>query len=172
METPSPIRLTGDVERKYMGVAINVSDTATPRFLVVGYKITGSTMDLNPDIENGTDIRGVNYASVNKFEPSQTFEPHRMTGGDDGLLGARLLHMFRYREHAALSKFQCIHIWGMLGTAGAYEADLYDRCTISINSIGGESWTDMPFTVTYGGEVTHGTVDKLIDEVDFTSSVF
>jgi len=170
MPTVPVVNKTGDIERKYMAVAIDISDEGAqqPEYHVIGYKITSSAIELNPDVENGTDIRGVNFASMNKFEPSQTFEPHRLTGGKDGVLGARLIHMFRYRDMAGFSKFKCLHIWGMFGAEGAYEADSYDECTISVTSIGGEAWTDVPFTVTYGGNIKHGTVDKLINTVTFT----
>lgn len=164
-----PITTTGDVQRKMLACAIDVSDTPeTPKYLVICYKITSSTLELNPEIETGTDINGRNFGSVNKFEPSQTFEPHRLTSGDLGKLSEKLIHYFRFNEMSKFSEFKCILIYGFLGTKGAYIADEYSACTVTPNSLGGEAWTEMPFDVTFGGDVTHGTVDKLIDEVVFT----
>lgn len=162
------IQGTGDVQRKMLACAIDISSDSTPKYLVVGYKITSSTLEFNPDVETGTDINGRNFGSINKFEPSQSFEPHRLTTGDIGALGEKLVHYFRYRELEKFSEFKCILIYGFLGTDGIYPADLYQTCTITPASLGGEMWTEMPFDVTFGGEVTHGHVDKLIDVVTFT----
>lgn len=163
------IQGSGDVQRKMLACAIDVSDNETPKYLVVGYKITSSTLEFNPDVETGTDINGRNFGSVNKFEPSQTFEPHRLTAGELGALGEKLVHYFRHKEMEKFSQFKCILIYGFLGVAGGpYPADLYDTCTITPSSLGGEMWTEMPFDVTFGGEVQHGSTDKLIDEVNFT----
>lgn len=161
------IKGTGDVQRKMLACAIDISSTDTPDYLVIGYKITSSAVEFNPEVESGTDINGRNFGSVNKFEPTQSFEPHRLTAGDLGALGEKLLHYFRYQELEKFSKFKCILIYGFLGDLGAYPADVYDACTITPNSLGGESWTEMPFDVTFGGDVKHGYVDKLIDKVTF-----
>jgi len=154
-----------------LACAINISETETPDYLVIGYKISGSTLEFNPEVEKGTDINGRNFGSVSKFEPSQTFEPHRLTSGDLGKIGELLIQYFRYNELAKFSQFKCLLIYGFLGTNGAYPADAYDTCTITPQSLGGESWTEMPFEVTFGGTVTHGTTDKLIDTVVFTPTV-
>lgn len=169
MPTTMPtITGSGDVQRKMLACAIDIGGDTTPEYLVIGYKITGSSVELNPDVETGTDINGRNFGSVNKFEPSQSFEPHRLTAGDNGAIAEKLIHYFRYREMDKFSQFKCILIYGFLGTAGAYPADMYDKCTVTPNSLGGEAWTEMPFDVTFGGEVVHGKTDKLIDVVAFT----
>lgn len=163
------LRAGGDIARKMLALAIDVSeDETTPEYVVIGYKISDSTLEFNPDVESGTDINGRNYSSVNKFEPSQTFDPHRLTGGELGKLGAKLLHYFRFNELEKLSQFKCVLIYGMLESEDGYVADMYDACTLTPQSLGGESWTDMPFDVNFGGDITRGTVDKLIDTVDFT----
>ena len=172
MSTIPTIKGSGDVQRKYLACAIDVSDTATPKYIVIGYRITSSTIEFNPDTETGTDINGRNFGSVNKFEPTQTFEPHRLTTGDLGALGEKLIHYFRYREMQKFSQFKCILIYGMLGDEGGpYPADMYDACTVTPNSLGGELWTEMPFDVTFGGNTSHGNVDKLIDIVAFTPDI-
>lgn len=167
-----PIRVQGDVERKYMAVAVDVAaeGALTPDYVVVGYKITSSAMETNPDSETITDIRGITYETLNKMEPSMTFEPHRINKDEGGALGAKLIQLFRDRNYSAFGQFKCVHIWGMLDSteAGVYVADRYDACTIIPNSFGGESWFEVPFTVTFGGNITKGTADKLIGHVTFT----
>ena len=165
-----PIQTEGDVARKYLACAVDVSDTSVPEYVVIGYRITSSAIEFNPDTETGTDINGRNFGAVNSFEPVQTFEPHRLTSGPLGKMGEKMIDYFRYNRMSKFSQFKCIIIYGMLGPEGGpYPADLYEGCTLTPNSLGGESWTEMPFDVTYGGKVTHGTVDGLMDTVRFTS---
>ena len=162
---------SGDVKRKFMACAIDVSDEGTtPEYMVVGYKISESTLEFNADNETGTDINGRNFGSVNKFEPSQSFEPHRLTAGPAGKLGEKMLHYFRYNQMDKFSQFKCILIYGFLESdvPGSYVADMYDSCTVIPQSLGGESWTEMPFEVTFGGNVTHGYVNDIVGTVEFT----
>lgn len=166
------IKGSGDVQRKYLACAIDISSTSTPDYLVIGYKITSSAVEFNPDVETGTDINGRNFGSVNKFEPSQSFEPHRLTTGDLGALGEKLIHYFRYREMEKFSQFKCVLIYGFLAEdGGPYPADVYDSCTLTPSSLGGETWTELPFNVVFGGDVKHGYVDGLIDKVSFTEII-
>lgn len=168
------IKGTGDVKRNLMACAIDVSDTDTPEYRVVGYRIEDSTLEFNPDVENVTDILGTSHGSVNKMEPTQSFEPHRLTGNEGlGALGEKMLHYFRYNEMDKFSQFKCILIYGFLesDTPGKFVADLYSASTVIPQSIGGSSWADMPFEVTFGGEVKHGSVDAIIGEVTFTEDI-
>lgn len=165
----SRIAGSGDVKRNMLACAVDVSHTDEPDYLVIGYRISESAIEFNPDVEVGTDINGRNFSSVNKFEPTQSFDPHRLTTGDLGALGEKLLHFFRYREMEKFSQFKCVLIYGFLEADGqSYEADLYHECTITPESLGGESWTEMPFEVTFGGDVTHGYADGLVDKIGFS----
>lgn len=168
------IKGTDDIERKMLACAIDISETEVPEYLVIGYRITESGLEFNADSETGYDINGRNFSSVNKFEPSQSFDPHRVTAkGSLGKLSEKLIHYFRYNQMDKFSQFKCIIIYGFLDskatvdTEEVFVADLYDNCTVLPQSIGGESWTDLPFTVNFGGNVTHGYVSDIIDEVTF-----
>lgn len=169
----SKIAGTGDIKRKMLACAIDVSETETPEYVVVGYKITSSALELNPDIETGVDINGVSYSSVNKLEMSQTFDPHRLRGGELGVLGAKLLDYVRFDRLEKFSQFKVVLVYGFLEpeAPGQYVADLYDACTIVPQSIGGESWADMPFDVNFGGTVTRGHASGLINSIEFTPTV-
>jgi len=162
----------GDVQRKYLACAIDVSETDVPDYVVVGYRITSSALEFNPDTDSGQDINGRNFSSVDKFEPTQTFEPHRITAGRLGAIGAKLIEYFRKRQMERFSQFKCVLIYGFLGPdGGPYPADMYDACTLTPQSLGGELWTDMPFEVSFGGNVTHGNVTSLIDDTVFTPDI-
>ena len=168
------IKGSGDIQRKMLACAIDISETTVPDYLVIGYRITSSALEFNPDSETGQDINGRNFGSVNRFEPTQTFEPHRLTSGQLGSIGAKLVQYFRYRELEKFSQFKCLLIYGFLAedpAEGPYPADEYDACTVVPNSLGGEMWTELPFDITFGGNVKHGTTDGLIDKVEFTEDI-
>ena len=156
----------GDIQRKFFACAVNMGTESSPDFQTVGYKIESSALELNPDIETITDIHGDTYTTLNKFELSQTFEPHRLHTGNE--LGEKLIELFRANNLAAFSQFQCILIYGFLGTPGNYPADLYDECSIIPSSLGGDAYAEMPFTVNFGGAVTNGTADRLKGQALFT----
>lgn len=168
--TQKEITFNGDIKRKLLACAIDLSDKAgTPEYLVVGYKVGASTLETNVDKETITDILGDPYTTINKVELSQQFQGAPLKGGDTGKLPAKLIHILRTQDYEKFSQFKCVLIYGFLGTGAApYEADLYDGCTISPENLGGENWTTMDFTVDFGGNVTHGTTDKLKGVVKFT----
>ena len=165
---------TNDIKRKMLACAIDVSETpGEPEYVVVGYKIDSSTLEFNVDVETGTDINGRAFSSVNKMELSQSFDPHRLVGGELGKLGEKLLSYVINDEIEKFSNFKVLVIYGFLTspTPGEYVARLYDKCTVVPQSIGGETWAEMPFEVNFGGKVTAGTADGLIDGVTFTPTV-
>ena len=160
----------GDLQRKLFALAVDVSGASTnsvaPKYVVAGYKIEKSSMEINPGIETMTDILGNTYTTLNKFEPSQTFEPHRLYTGNE--LGEMLLQFFRDRNLEKFTSFRCVYIYGFLGGPGAYSADYYSQCSIIPKSIGGSSYVEMPFTVNFGGEIKKGTASGLRGEIVFT----
>lgn len=167
------VKGTNDIKRNMLACAIDVSETGdTPEYVVVGYKIDSSTLDFNADVETGTDINGRAFSSVNKLELSQTFDPHRLTGGELGKLGEKLINYVIDNNIEMFSNFKVVIVYGFLEspTPGQYVARMYDKCTVVPQSLGGDLWTDMPFDVNFGGNVTKGTADGLIDTIKFTAT--
>lgn len=170
--TQKQITSEGDVKRSLLACAVDVSDSSTPEYLVVGYKVGASTLETNVDKETITDILGESHTTINKVELSQQFQGAPLKGGDTGKLPAKLIHILRTQQYEKFSQFKCILIYGFLGTGEApYEADLYSGCTISPENLGGENWTTMDLTVDFGGEVTHGTANGIKGVVTFTPAV-
>lgn len=159
---------TGDVRRNKLACAVDFSDTETPDFRVVAYKITESALNFNIETETGTSIDGKRFGSATSSILTQSFEPHRVVAGDAGLLSAKLIHHIRNDELEKLSKFKCVLIWGLLGEDGLYDAEMYDECMVIPQSIGGSTYLDMPLEVTFGGNVVKGTADKLTGKITFT----
>ena len=82
--------------------------------------------------------------------------------------------LLKYKREGTLEKFSQFRVlegFGMLGTPGAYEADVHEKSTIYPTSMGGSSRTNFPFTVHLGGEITKGTIDTLKRGLTFTPAI-
>lgn len=170
----SEIKSSGDVQRKFLACAVDVSDEpGTEDFIVMGYKLESSALEFNPEETGIVDINGRSWGGISKLQLKQSFEPYKMTSGDHGKLGAKLLQYVRDGELSKFSEFKCVIIYGFLGESGSgvYPSDKYDACTIIPSSLGGDAWAEMPITVSFGGNLTKGNSDGLVDKIVFTPEV-
>lgn len=163
----------GEVLRKSLIAAVDVSGTtgdsdwSTADWEIQGYKVEDSSIELDIDEEDMTDILGDTYNTVNSVKSSQTFDPNTLKAGDK--LNAIMIDNYRHNRTEATSRFRAIQVWGMLGPEeGPYPADVYTASTCRPNGIGGSSRVGAPFDLKYGGKVIHGTVDKLTAGFVFT----
>ena len=144
---------SGDAEREILG-------TRTP----------DSSIEYNPDIETSTDVRGINYTDINKTQPQQDFDPHLVLGG--AKLGAKLNDIRRRNAVSELSQFTLYIITAFIGDeTNGYEAEKHTGCTITYNSIGGDSNVNFPISIYFSNVITTGKVDKLSDDFEFTADV-
>lgn len=139
----------------------------TPVREILGTRTPDSSIEYNPDIETSTDVRGINYTDVNKTQPQQEFAPFLILGGSK--LGAYLNDIRRRNAVSELGAFTVYIITAYAGSAGSYEAEKQENCTITYNSLGGDANVDFPITVHYSNDTTLGTVDKLSDDFTFTA---
>lgn len=133
---------------------------------LLGRRTEDSSIDYNPDIETTTDILGNNYTDMNRTQPQQDFDPYTILGGSK--LGAKLNDIRRRNALSELNQFTVYIITAFVGTSGSYEAEKHVDCTITYNSIGGDSTVNMPISVYFSNKITLGTVDKLADDFAFT----
>ena len=138
---------------------------------ILGTRIADSQIDYNPDIQESTDILGQNYTDVNKTQPTQAFEPNTIIGG--AKLSAYLNDIRRRNALSELTGAFTIYVITVFvgNETDGYEAEKHEECTITYDSIGGESNVDFPFTVHFSNKITTGTVDKLTPDFNFTSDV-
>ena len=137
---------------------------------ILGTRTPDSSIEYNADIETSTDIRGFNYTDVNKTQPSQSFDPHLILGGDK--FGEKLNDIRRRNAITELSQFTVYVITAFIGdTSNGYDAERHVNCTVSYDSFGGESNVNFPFTVNYSNILTTGTVSSLSDDFTFTPDV-
>lgn len=145
---------------------------------ILGTRTEDSSIEYNADIETTTDIRGINYTDVNRTQPQQDLDPFTVLGGSK--LGAFLNDIRRRNAVSELNAFTVYVITAFVGDAtNGYETEKHDGCTISYNSIGGDSFVNMPITVYLSndgydangkstGKPVTGTVDKLTEDFAFT----
>lgn len=163
-------------ERKLLITVAEWKDGTETVREILGTRTEDSSIEYNADIETTTDIRGINYTDVNRTQPQQTFDPYLILGGSK--LGAKLNDIRRRNAVSELDQFTIYIITAFVGTAGAYEAEKHDGCTIAYTAIGGDSNVNMPIDVylsndgldTNGkstGAPVIGTVTKLTDDFVF-----
>lgn len=142
--------------------------TSTTR-QILGARTEDSSIDFNPDIETTTDILGITYTDVNKTEPSQSFDPFYIMGGS--ALGEYLTTAALKNDIQAYNgAFNVYIITAFIGTSGAYKAVKHANCSIIPQSIGGDSYVNMPIEVHYSNDITEGTVNKLSDDFQFNAA--
>lgn len=126
---------------------------------VLGTRTEESSIELNPDIEKITDIRGITYTDVNKTEPQQTFDPFSILGGSK--LGSYLTQAMLKNDISAYNNaFDIYVITAFIGGEGEYYAVKHTKCTIVPTSVGGDSWVSMPIEVHFSNDIIEGTVDS------------
>lgn len=134
---------------------------------ILGTRTEDSSIEYNPDIETTTDILGINYTDLNKTQPQQDFDPYLILGGSK--LGAKLNDIRRRNALSELSQFTVYIITAFIGDSSTgYAAEKHIGCTITYNSIGGDTNVNFPISVYFSNNITLGTVDKLADDFTFT----
>lgn len=134
---------------------------------VLGTRTEDSSIDYNADIETTTDILGHNFTDLNKTQPQQDFDPYLILGGSK--LGAKLNDIRRRNALSELNQFTMYIITAFVGdSTNGYAAEKHVNCTITYNSIGGDTNVNFPISVYFSNDITSGTVDKLDDTFVFT----
>lgn len=136
---------------------------------ILGTRTEDSSIQYNADISTTTDILGNNYTDLNKTQPQQDFDPYLILGGSK--LGAFLNDIRRRNALSELSDFTIYVITAFSGTGSKYDAEKHTGCTITYNSIGGDTNVNFPISVYFSNKITLGTIDKLADDFTFTEDV-
>lgn len=154
-------------ERKLLITVAEWTENSTQVREILGTRTEDSSIDYNADIETTTDILGHNYTDLNKTQPQQDFDPFLILGGSK--LGAKLNDIRRRNALSELNQFTIYIITAFVGDATkGYAAEKHVECTITYNSIGGDTNVNFPISVYFSNNITSGTVDKLSDDFTFT----
>ena len=149
--------------RKLLKHYVNVGTKDTQEWELVGKGVADSSISLNPETEENTDIYAVHEMTVNSWKPTQDFTPFTVRGGSK--LAFKLHEIWMNNKPELLSQFQFLTVYSYVGNeADGFDADIQDNCTINITSIGGSAYVDMPITVSYSNDKKRGPV-KFTDDV-------
>ena len=154
-------------ERKLLITVAEWMEDSTQVREILGTRTEDSSIEYNPDIETTTDILGINYTDLNRTQPQQDFDPYLILGGSK--LGAKLNDIRRRNALSELSQFTVYIITAFVGdSTNGYATEKHTGCTITYNSIGGDTNVNFPISVYFSNNITLGTVDKLADDFTFT----
>lgn len=154
-------------ERKLLITVAEWTEGSTQVREILGTRTEDSSIEYNPDIETTTDILGINYTDLNRTQPQQDFDPYLILGGSK--LGAKLNDIRRRNALSELSQFTVYIITAFVGdSTNGYATEKHTGCTITYNSIGGDTNVNFPISVYFSNNITLGTVDKLADDFTFT----
>lgn len=156
--------------RKLLMTFVDVSDSETPEWEILGRGTEDSSIELNPNTETVTDILGITDTSVTKWEPSQSFEPNTVRGGSK--LNFKLHKIWQDKTPEKLSQFDVMIVYAYISgdTTSTFEAEVQKNCTININSLGGDAYVDMPIEITFSNDIDKGTASKTGNDWSFTKA--
>lgn len=142
--------------RKLLMTYVNVGDSTTPEWELVGKGVEDSSIELNPNTETVTDITGVTETAVTKWEATQGFDPNTVKGGSK--LNFKLHKIWQDKTPELLSQFEVLIVYAYIGAGSTFDAEVQKNCTINITSIGGSAYVDMPIEITFSNDSDVGTV--------------
>lgn len=154
--------------RKLLMTYVDVSDSETSEWELVGRGVEESAIELNPSTETVTDILGITDTSVTKWEPNQSFDPNTVKGGSK--LNFKLHEIWQNKTPELLSKFNVLIVYAYIGEKNNFEAEVQKNCTINITSIGGSAYVDMPIEISFSNDSTKGTVTIAAGVPTFTAA--
>lgn len=163
------ITTTGNVPRKELLLYVDVADEGknTPEWEVQGYNIEDSSISYSFDETTTNDILGITTETVDTQTETADFSPNNLRAGHK--LAERLLYYHTNRQLEKLSNFTCMVVYRFAQeTGGTYKAYVDKNCKIRLDSLGGSSYVQAPFSVTFSGDRTHGTVDTAFPDGDPT----
>lgn len=156
-----------EAKRKTLYTCVNVGTTETPVWQLIGSGVEDSSIEYNLDKTKVTDILGITTTKVNKTEPTQSLTPFTLEGGNE--LQLQLYNHYRNDRFAELSQYEVMLVHGYVGTEDtAMEAELHADCTISVESLGGSAYVDMPITIDLSNDKTLGTAALAAGVFTFT----
>ena len=157
-------------ERKLLITVAEWTEESTQVREILGTRTEDSSIEYNADISTSTDIRGFNYTDLEKTQPQQAFDPFLILGGSK--LGALLDDIRRRNALSELNQFTMYIITAYIGdSTNGYSTEKHTGCTITYDSLGGDTKVNFPITVYFSNNSTLGTVDKLSEDFTFTPDV-
>lgn len=152
------------VARELLIAFLNTGTKEAPVWSPVGKRVEDSSMELDWQTEQKTDIFGDTYTTGKKATRTQTFDPCELDSSDPAQQKIWKLGIKDNDVNALLNQDMLIAHFYAGGTAAGTGnfAERYESCSVLPTGLGGEGGGSigMPLEVTYGGARTTGTVGK------------
>lgn len=155
-------------ERKLLITVAEWTEGTTQMREFLGTRTEDSAIEYNSEITTTTDILGHNFTDLERTQPQQTFDESPIIGGEK--LKVKLNDIRRRNAISELQGFTIYIITAFVGdSTNGYAAERHDDCSITYDSIGGDTKINFPYTVHFSNKITTGTVDKLAEDFVFTA---
>lgn len=163
--------INGDVERKYLAHYVDVSDEpGTPKWELLGYKVTDASVEFNWESETVTDITGVTYNSITKSEPQMSLDGYIINSKSTFL--DKLAKLAIRNAFTEFNNFTVLTVYYWLEKTSTYLAKKETDCSILPESIGGEGTLGITPQITFSNNATFGSVANSVTgnagEITFT----
>ena len=155
-------------ERKLLITVAEWTEGTTQMREFLGTRTEDSAIEYNSEITTTTDILGHNFTDLERTQPQQTFDESPIIGGEK--LKVKLNDIRRRNAISELQGFTIYIITAFVGdSTNGYAAEKHTDCSITYDSIGGDTKINFPYTVHFSNKITTGTVDKLAEDFVFTA---
>lgn len=155
-------------ERKLLITVAEWTEGTTQMREFLGTRTEDSAIEYNSEINTTTDILGHNFTDLERTQPQQTFDESPIIGGEK--LKVKLNDIRRRNAISELQGFTIYIITAFVGdSTNGYAAEKHEDCSITYDSIGGDTKINFPYTVHFSNKITTGTVDRLAEDFVFTA---
>lgn len=155
-------------ERKLLITVAEWTEGTTQMREFLGTRTEDSAIEYNSEINTTTDILGHNFTDLERTQPQQTFDESPIIGGEK--LKVKLNDIRRRNAISELQGFTIYIITAFVGdSTNGYAAEKHTDCSITYDSIGGDTKINFPYTVHFSNKITTGTVDRLAEDFVFTA---
>lgn len=155
-------------ERKLEMHFINVGNSETPEWELLGRGVEDASMEFNHDANQVTDILGITDVDVSAAKPTLELSPNTIRAGQK--LSEKLLDIERRNATSELSTFEVLNVHCYLGQTSAFAAEKHKNCTVVPSSLGGSDYVGMPIQVYLSNDKTLGTVAIADGKPTFTAA--
>lgn len=151
----------GDVKRNKFVLFAKKGDSGT--YEAIGYKQESAAISNNYDTTEMTDILGTKYAEKNDKNETIEMSEYHINKSKSAFLDEAFKYTVAGLENE-LNDYTLLMVFGWLTDAdGGMLAREISGCTLTLDNLGGQSFTMADVTFSGIGKGTFGTVDSLTD---------
>lgn len=157
-------------DRKLEMIFVNTGTAGGPEYdwEIQGRGVEDASLEFNHDVNQATDILGMNDTDVSSAKPSMELDPNTIRGGQK--LNEKLLDIERRNAPSEFSTFDVLLVHAYLGASadGPFTAEVHHNCTVVPTSLGGSSYVGLPMNIYLSNDSELGTATIAGGKATFT----